>query len=216
MRVCVHSAIFGNFDVPKEHELQQGVDADRCLLTDDNFPSRAHCMGNRLRARIPKMFGWDIWPGYDYYLWLDGSIRLSQPDSVRWFLDKLSDGDFAVFKHPVRNTIAEEADYLRTKLKAGSHYINSRYGGEDLDGQLRAIEQNDSYADTRLFATGAFMYRPSPAVTKALTDWWVHTSRFHVIDQLAFPYVIRGCSVRVIDEDIYHASHIQWVKHAKS
>lgn len=212
MRVFVHTANLGGFDeiVPPVSQVQ--AELDFRVFTDADFPPRPKAMSRRLQAKIPKMFGWDLAPGYDAYLWLDASLQLSQPDAVAWFLDRLDGHDMVVYAHPWRKTIAEEADFLRQKLQARNHYITSRYDGEDLDGQMRAIQDDPDYVDDRLFCGGAFCYRPTVHTTLALEEWWVHTTRFHCIDQLAFPYVLRDVPVAVIDEDIYHASRLTFTR----
>ena len=213
MKVLAYTANLGGFDELVAPVPQEGLEVDYVAFTDADLPSRSRAMTPRLRARIPKMFGWDLRPGYDAYLWHDASLQLSKPDSVRWFLDQLGVATIAVFKHPWRSSAAEEADFLRMKLAKGSRYIHARYAGEDLDGQMRAITQ-PWYWDDKLYASGAFCYRPGSRIENAMKEWWYHTSRFHVIDQLAFPFALRfgGCEVRVIDEDIYHASHLAWTR----
>lgn len=211
MKVCVLSANLGGFDEPVDHVPQDGVEVTYAPFTDAEMPPRPRAMTARLQAKIPKMFGWDLRPGYDAYLWLDASLQLSQPDSVSWFLERLARKDIVVFRHPHRATIQEEADFLRQKLANGSRYIRVRYEGEDLDGQMAAIGPESRLP---LLAAGAFCYRPTEAVKRALTAWWVHTSRFHCIDQLAFPFVIwqHNLQTRVIDEDIYKASHLTFTR----
>jgi hypothetical protein len=210
MSVLVHSANLGAFDIPPMHAPQQGVVVEDKLFTDTDFPPRPKAMTRRLQSKIPKCFGWDLIRGHSAYLWLDASLTLSRPDAVQWFLDQLGPNDFAVFRHPERHTIHEEAEFLRDHAK--NSYIMSRYDGEDLIGQMTAILANPFYRDDHFFAAGAFAYRPTQKATDALTEWWVHTSRFHCIDQLAFPYILRKCAVSVIDEDIFHASHLAWTR----
>jgi len=213
MRILAHTANLGGFDLILPPEAQVGVDMRWRLFADADFPPRPHAMTRRLQAKIPKMFGWDLEPGYDVYLWHDASLRLSKPDSVAWLTAPLANHDMVVFKHPWRTSIREEADYLRTKMSNGSRYLHSRYDGEDLDGQLRAV-QDEGYVDDHLYAGGCFAYRPTTWVKSALKEWWIHTSRFHCIDQLALPYVLHQYAVHVtvIDEDIYHASHLAWTR----
>ena len=214
MRVAVIGANLGGFDNPVPHCPQEGVEVYYHLFTDANMPPRSCAMTPRLQAKIPKMFAWDLCPGYDAYIWCDSSLRLSKPDSVLWFLNQLGDYDIAVFKHPARNSAREEAAFLRAKLAVGSEYIMARYAGEDIDGQMEAIRRDRGYADDRLYAAGAFCYKPTCDVRDAMKEWWYHTSRFHQIDQLSFPYALwtnRVCA-SVIDEDIYHASHLEWVR----
>jgi hypothetical protein len=215
MRVCLHSANFGAIDNPPVHEVQVGVTLETHVFTDANFPSRKCAMLPRLKARIPKMFGWDLLPGYDAYLWMDGSYSLSRPDSVAWLLEHLGDGDITLYRHGSRTTIREEAEFIRAKIAAGSHYLRVRYDGEDLDGQMAAIAADPGYVDDRLYGSSVLLYRPTTRMKCALTDWWVHTSRFHSVDQLALPYVLwaQDCDVRVIDQDNQHATHTAWQRH---
>ena len=210
-RIAVVSANLGGFDEPVAHVPQEGVDVQYHAFTDAIFPPRPRAMTPRLQAKIPKMFAWDLLPGYDAYLWLDASLQLSKPDSVAWFVAQMNGRDIAVFRHPDRLTIAEEADFLRTKMAHGSRYILARYQGEDLDGQMAAIGKSSGL---RLFAAGAFIYKPTPMVQAAFKDWWVHASRFHIIDQLAFPFVLHewGVNPSVIDEDIYKASRLRFTR----
>jgi len=210
--VLVHSANFGSFDAPPEPVRQKHAKADSFQWTDANTPMRTQAMTPRLQARIPKCFGWDIKPGYDVYLWHDASLSLQHSDSVTWCLDTLGTADIAVFAHPVRHTIRDEAEFLRMKLHARNAYLSTRYGGEDLDGQLAAIAADPTYVDDRLFASGAFWYRPRQVVRHALKEWWYHISRFHCIDQLAFPFVLNECRVVAVQEDIYHASAFRWTR----
>lgn len=213
MRVCVHTANLGGFDSVTPPVAQLGVEMIYRVFTDAEFPPRTRSMSRRLQARIPKMYGWDLEPGYDIYFWHDASLALSRADSVQWFLEQLDGHDIVVFKHPWRHSAQEEAEFLRMKLAKGSKYICIRYEGEDLDGQMRAI--NDGrYVDDKLYASGAFIYRPTLWMQAAMRLWWEHTSRFHSIDQLAFPYALDTCraTVKVLDEDIYHASHLAWAR----
>lgn len=213
MRVFVHSANLGGFDAIQVPVAQIGVDMAYKVYTDAEFPPRPKALSRRLQARIPKLFGWDLEPGYDVYFWHDASLHLSRPDAVAWFLDELDNYDMLVFKHPWRSSAKEEADFLRTKAAKGSRYILTRYEGEDLDGQMKAINDGE-YVDDKFYASGAFLYRTNIWTTAALRLWWEHTSRFHCIDQLAMPYAIDHCrvNVKVLDEDIYHASHLTFTR----
>src|ERR1035437_9134074 len=104
MKVAIISANLGSFDKPVEHA-RQSVPCDFFHFTDENFPPRFNSMTSRLQARIVKILGWQMVPGYDYYIWVDSSCALSRPDSVNWFLEQCRNVDMAVFKHPHRKTI---------------------------------------------------------------------------------------------------------------
>lgn len=209
--IAVISANLSGFEKPVEHA-QQSVDCDFHHFTDENFPPRFNSLSPRLQARIPKMFGWQLKPGYGYYIWVDSSCRLSSEGSIQWFLSKLGDNDFAVFKHPHRDTVQQEADYLKKRLAIGCPYITPRYQNEDIDGQLAEVEP-----DQELYASTAFIYRNTPKVRQAMKDWWYNTSRFHSIDQLSLPYVLfeNGCTVEVIPDNYLKCEALEYVRTKK-
>ena len=199
--VAVVTANLGGFD-PIHEYVKQSTDYDFYRFTDENFPPRSRAMTPRMQARILKCFMWQIVPGYDYYLWVDGSCSLWNEDSVKWFLEQLGDADIALFKHPDRNTIQQEADFLKKCLARGSRYILSRYLGEWIDEQMEEIKSDETFVDDALYASTAFIYRDSDKIHNMMKEWWYHISRYHIIDQLALPYVLKnsGCEFRTIYE----------------
>ena len=66
-----------------------------------------------------------------------------------------------------------------------------------LDEQIRVIRKDKEYKDDLLLLSGMFMYRNIPKVQKALKEWWHHITRYHVVDQLAFPYVIKKFGLKL-------------------
>ena len=199
MKVAVVTANMGHFDKPVKY-VEQSMIYDFYCFTDENFPPRTCSMTPRLQARIPKMFSWQMAPGYDYYIWVDHSSALLHHDSVKWFVDNCQGYDIAVFPHPIRNTIQEEADYIKGRLAKKCQYITPRYKNELIDEQLAVIQADTSFTDTFLFASTAFVYKNSEKMQNMMIQWWYHTSRFHTVDQLALPYVIfkSNCSFNIL------------------
>src|SRR4051812_17753509 len=128
VRTVVISANFG-FDEPVTH-VPQSVECDFVHFAAENFPLRSGAMTPRLQARLVKLFSWQLVPGYDNYLWVDTSCAFTNPDSVKWFIEQLGDNQVALFKHPHRNTVQEEADYLKHRLSIKCPYITPRYENE--------------------------------------------------------------------------------------
>lgn len=199
MKIAVVTANMGSFDKPVEY-VKQSVDYDFYEFTDENFPPRICSMTPRLQARIPKMFSWQMCPGYDYYIWVDRSSSLQHVDSVKWFIEQCKDVDIAVFQHPMRNTIQEEAAYIAKRLSRNCEYIVPRYKNELIDEQLAVIQGDKDFVDDHLFASTAFIYHNSTKTQDMMVQWWYHTSRFHSVDQLSLPYVIwkSGCSFNMM------------------
>jgi hypothetical protein len=220
MTVAVITANLGSFD-PEADYVKQSFPYDFYRFTDDNFPPRYNSMTPRLQARIVKMFGWQMVPTHDYYIWVDASCIMSHRDSVKWFIKQCKGVDMAVFKHPERDTIREEADFLKERLRMNRGYITSRYKNELIDEQLAVISADKSFADQNLFASTALIYRNNPRVQNVMFHWWHHTSRYHSIDQLSLPYVLfrQRCTVRIIPDNylkILYLKHVRKnAKHVK-
>lgn len=209
--ILVYTANLDYFDKTEPNE-EQNIPVDYKHWTDLEFPPRFNAMTPRLQARLVKMFAWQMTPGYDFYLWVDSSCRLSRTDSVEWFLEQLGDKDMAVLKHNKRKTVQQEADYLKDRLeleRAGKKdpYVISRYDGEDIDGALSEVNPN-----ARLFASTAFIYRNNAYTQAAMKEWWYQTSRYHSIDQLSLPHCLENLSYNVIDENYLDCKYLEYLR----
>jgi len=209
MNIAVISANLGNFEKPTHH-VEQSTPADYFLFNDENFPPRFNAMTPRLQARLVKMFMYQMKPGYNYYLWVDSSCILSHKDSIQWFMNHLGDADLAVFKHPHRNTIGEEAKYIQHRIDIKTSYITSRYENEILDDQMSEINE----PGLPLYATTAFIMRNTYDMHKLMKEWWYGTSRYHIVDQIWLPYAIKKsqCKVNVIPDNFMKCDYIKPVR----
>ena len=172
-------------------------------------------MTPRLQAKIPKMFGWQLAPGYDYYFWLDGNITFNNTDALKYFLNAIEGYDMVILKHHRRNTIKWEARYLERALNEQSKYTVARYDDEQWREQLNTIQADQEYIDDRLFIGGIFMYKNTEKVRESLKEWWHHVSRYCVQDQISFPYILRNLKVKALDHNYTEWNFIKRVKHNK-
>lgn len=195
-KIAIISASSGGFDKEIEH-VPQTLAHDYFMFTDENFPPRFNTMTPRLQAKIPKCFGWQMAPDYDYYLWIDGNLALTNPDSLKYFYDNLQDHDIVVLQHPRRFTVRSEARYLRMGLKQGSRYMVGRYTNEWWPEQMAEIATDKDFVDDILVNGGVFMYRNTPPVRRMLKEWWYHISRYLIMDQCSFAYVLKRSGVRI-------------------
>jgi sarcosine oxidase delta subunit len=216
MKVAVITANLGGFERKVVHP-PQSIALDFHHFNDVNFPARFNAFKPRLQARVVKMFGWQLVPGYDYYIWIDGSSAFTGPDSARLFMEQSQNADVVVFKHPNRNTIQKEADYLKYRLSINCPYITPRYENELIDEQLAEIKADKDFKDENLFASTGLVYRNTKAVQDMLKEWWYHTSRYHSIDQLSLPYVLAksGLRVKVLPDRYSDSKYITYVRNKK-
>ncbi len=220
MKVAILTAILGNFDTPVdpvEQELPEGVESVTFhRFTDEDFPPITG-LTPRLQYRIPKLFGWEMFPGYDVYIWLDGSVTFKRPDCLKWFLDQLGDADFAFFKHPVRRNIRQESAHIEEKLQQGSGYIVSRYKNGLHREMVNHALGDTAFKDNQLFTSTSFIYRDSALTRDALRMWWFYQSRYYTCDQINQTYALfrSGAKVNVIPDNQYKIGYLSLVSHHK-
>ena len=213
MKIAVVTANLGNFE-QEIHPISQSVPVDVFKFNDTNFLPRYNALTPRLQSKIPKMFAWQMCPGYDYYIWIDGSFAFFNVDSVKWFIEQCEGVDAAFFRHPYRKTIQEESDFVRYRIKVKSRYFRPRYQNELFDGLLAEINQDKTFVDNILFASGFFIYRDCERARNMLKEWWYFTSRYNNLDQLSLPYVIHktGCIIRIIEEDYNKSPYLTFMR----
>ncbi len=220
MRIAILTANLGSFDQVKpivEQTMPEGVDeiAYHCF-TDKDFPPIAG-LTPRLQYRIPKLFGWEMFPDYDIYIWLDGSVSLQRPDCVEWYLKQLSGADAAFFRHPQRGTVKQEVEHIEEKLKLKHWYITPRY-----ENGLHRYFYDKFYVkshceDTDLYASTAFIYRNNEKTKNMLQAWWYLQSRYYTCDQVHLPLVIKTTNVEVnkIRDNLFKIGYLSLVSHHK-
>ena len=211
--IAVITANTGKFEKERVWT-EQTVSCDFHKFTDDTFPPRKAALTPRLQARIPKMFAWQLVPDYKYYIWVDSSMSVPSSDMAKWFLEKLGDYDAVFFKHPKRTTLASEAEFIKQKLQEKDYYITPRYANELIDEELAEIQADKDYTDNLLLASTIFMYRNTDTVHTLMKEWWYHTSRYHIIDQLGLPYAIykSKCNVKILDDNYTKLEHLKHVR----
>lgn len=220
MKVCVISANLGSYDPPHpwaEQILPDDVECEIHRLTDENFPPRPLAMTSRLQCGIPKWFGHELFPGFDLYLWVDASCALTRGNEVDLWVKTIGDADIAIFKHPDRKNVVEEYGFIKDKLEQGNKYLKSRYEGEWLDEQFEFISNHGGSAYAPLYASTAFIYRPTIRVKHAFKETAFLKFRFHLHDQLALAYALRlhDVSVRVINQNYQKSGYMEYVRNKK-
>jgi len=215
MKVAILSANLGGFDKavdPVFQDVDDDIQVDFHRFTDENFPPITG-LTPRFQYRIPKLFGWQMFPRYDIYIWFDASCSLRRSDCVRWYLKQLGDADAAFFKHPWRKTIKAETDFIELKLKENQKYIVPRYKNGLHKEQYREIMKDKKYVDDKLYTSTAFIYKNSAKTQEAMKLWWCHQSRYYTVDQLAQPYAFWkvGAKVNVINENQYKIGYLSLI-----
>lgn len=215
MKLCILSANLNNFDKPKPpvdqilHEVEQ---IDYHCYTDSDFPPIIG-LTPRFQYRIPKMFGWEMFPDYDFYIWLDGSVSFQREDCVKYYLSQLGDKDIAFFKHPSRRNIRQEVAHIEEHLQLGKPYITKRYKGGLHKEMLEVIQKDTSYKNSKLYASTSFIYRNNSKVRSFMRDWFFYQARYFTCDQVPLPWLCDNWDLKValFDEPLYKSGYLSLV-----
>lgn len=211
MTTCILSANYGHIDHMHNWE-PQGEETHFYRLTE-NFRPKA--LSDRCTARLIKTFGWDMFDTYDYYIWVDGSYILKS-GAKDYLISEIGDNDIAVFLHPEvsRNSIKAEYEFMRDQ---NSKYLHCRYDGEQLEEQYTAIVNDKDFVDDGMFHTAIYIYRVNDRTKAMFKEWWFNITRYHINDQLSFPYALKKakCLVKVIDKRISEVPYFQYVRHRR-
>jgi Protein of unknown function (DUF616) len=140
----------------------------------------------RRNSRVPKILSHQFCDT-EYSIWLDGNLAL-RADPVRLVEMWLGDYDFAVFRHPTRNCIYEEAaDCIR-------------YGADDPEVISRQVRKyaNEGYAkNSGLAEANVILRRHSDHVVEFNNAWWAEYCVHCVRDQLSFMYTAKKTGLRI-------------------
>lgn len=181
----IYTANLGGYDVPRPllHK-EDGINYQ--MLTDGpgaagweviqpidyTDPKKA-----KLHARSIKVNAPNLWPGYDWYLWLDATMQIKKP--LKPLIRKLlaSKFDFAAFRHNEWNCSYTEIDKCIERKK-------------DLPSNLeRARELLRSEKMPRGFgqaATGVLFRKNTELVHSHALAWWLDMKETTMRDQCTF------------------------------
>jgi len=216
VKTIILTAILGDIEDKLIDPVEQDITVDFHRFTDKDFPPIVG-LTPRLQYRIPKTHGWQMKPGYDFYIWLDGITSFKRSDSARWYLEQLGKNDIALFHHPQRHTIRREMAHVEDHLQKGKPYITPRYKGGLHKEQTEEILGDPDYIDDKLWASTTFIYRNNEKVQAMMKEWLYTSVRYFSVDQLSLPYLLwkHKLKVKDFDEPIYKTGYMSLVSHHK-
>lgn len=235
-RAIVYTAIFGDYDALKQ-PVPQDEPCNFICFTDARMPSRVGAwrvfhvrpdpkLHPRVQARQFKLLSHKVFPGgrlalrytpisfrrrADLSIWVDGSIRVKSSRFVRDMRLKLGENDWAMFVHPDRDCIYDEARVCATLAKCEGQPI------------LPQVETYKSIVPPHggLCAT-TIIVRREPATERVLRAnelWLEEVLKWTNRDQLSLPYILRklgGCDPVCILDALRSNGWFDIVRHDKN
>jgi hypothetical protein len=134
-------------------------------------------------AKIHKILPHKYFPQTKYSLWIDGNINITSTLSLHeWIKEFLGKHDLAVFKHPRRSCIYQEASWC---------ILHELDNYKVIDAQMREYHKRGYPANNGL-AECRVLFRRHTAAMERFDEAWYEEIRTHSRrDQLSFNYVAR-------------------------
>jgi hypothetical protein len=216
---------------------EQNVACDFFCFTDSDWPAQvgqwrivtvkpAPDLHPRMQAKYFKLLSHRVFPNgrlariydhkrifakrqrYDATLWIDGSIQVKSRYFVSEFLSTIGASGWAMFRHPDRDCIFEEAQLSMTIEK---------YRGFPIEQQVLAYKESGIAAKSGLYACGIIGRKePLSSALKSINDmWWRENRKWSYQDQLSLPYVLhkRNFSVDTPNKNQWRNAWFDWIPH---
>jgi O-antigen biosynthesis protein len=237
MRTVIYTAIFGNYDELSE-PVAQDVECDFVCFTDRRLPPRVgawnivpvkarvathpRMQAKRFKLLSHKVFRegrlalayrwqrglWSLRHRYASSIWVDGNIAIKGQSFAKDVLDAASDAGWAMFRHPDRDCIFDEA-FVSAKMK--------KYEGLPVREQVEAYRREGVPEHGGLFACGVIA-RKEPlrdALRRVNELWWKENVKWTYQDQLSLPYVLKktGAIVGIIPGNLWQNQWFDVIQH---
>ena len=140
----------------------------------------------RRNSRLPKLMP-HLFVDTEYSIWIDGNMTLLKPPEE--VVEKyLKDHDLAIFKHPSRDCIYDEA-LVCAKLNLDDPEI--------IIEQAKAYEESGYAKKKGLCECGMIIRRHTPEVQAFNEAWFAEYSRYSRRDQISFMYAVDKIGLRI-------------------
>lgn len=135
----------------------------------------------RLSSRAPKLLPHFFLSDYEYSMWIDGRVVLRNEQLADFIKHAVSEKPWAVYSHPERDDLFEEAKLCKEIGKDSAEKIDKqiyRYKSEGYDNQEELVAN-----------TVIIRKHMNSDVAQFNEKWWLEIQNESIRDQLSFPYL---------------------------
>jgi hypothetical protein len=176
MRVLIYTSVFGDYDPIKE-PVPQSIPVDFQICNKPNGLKTPRLESKWYKLNPPQ--------GYNYTIWIDGSIRVTSRFFAEYMVDQAKDR-WAMFKHPWRDCLFDEAEE--------SHDMR-KYHGEPILEQARYYAKRGMPTNWGLWASGVIC-RAKDWGDDLNQLWWAENNKWSIQDQISLPYLLWNYKLR--------------------
>ena len=135
---------------------------------------------NRRNAKVYKVLPHMFVPGYDYYIWIDSTHAVKQ-DPIEIIETYLKDSDIALFNHPERSCVYEEAELIKQVNFDYPHLV---------DEQMEFYISEKYPRKNGLYELPCRIQKNTPQIQALMLTWWELICKYSSRDQLSLPYAL--------------------------
>ena len=141
---------------------------------------------NRRDAKIYKICPHLFLPGYDYYIWMDATHTL-EADPEELIEKYLKGSEIAVFQHPERDCVYEEANLVK---QIGFDHANL------IEDQLDFYREMEYPEHNGLYELPVRIQKNNGRTKQLGLMWWEQICMFSSRDQISFPFVCEQLNIK--------------------
>lgn len=210
--MIVTTAIYGGYDHVKPHPDHPDVDEWVCYTDDPSLASNSDGWTVRHRPlpyQHPRLSAkwWKCHPPAGVQsLWVDGSVEILTADFIDDVLGSLDGADMAMWVHPWRDCIYQEA---------GASAPMRKYHDLPLQAQIDHYRSLGWPDRNGLWASTVIGWSGSVEAATLGAAWFSHCEAFTYQDQLSLPPLIAryGTTVRPLPGPFVNPSRVRWHGH---
>lgn len=190
-KIVIYTAISGGYDhlkpIPQNLQGYKFVcftDKPTTTLTDQGWELRPIAnsdLDNTRKVRKIKILAHEIFPEYEYSVWVDGSIALT--NEAHTTIEKVATDnlELAAFSHPTRNCIYQEATEC---------IIQHRDKPDTIHSWINHLKNEGYPKNHGLIESGVLIRKHnSPLMQEVSKEWWHYIKTRSKRDQLSFNFV---------------------------
>jgi len=209
-KIVVYTANFGWYDKPREPVYHEGV--RYIYFTDTKHESNvwevvlSDITAKPIRAaRKRKILSHKFVGDASYTIWLDANIRLLA-DPITLCETYLEHSDMALFGHPYRDCVYDEADVCISLGKGDLSIIES---------QVEHYESVGIPHHVGIMETGFILRRHTPQIAEFNEVWWDEVDEWSTRDQISFPVACHktGMEYEVIPGNVRRWDAVDYAWH---
>lgn len=201
-RIAVYTVVFGKYDIIQEPYCKPN-NVDYYLITDQNidlknsiwkkkdisaFEDEISGMSNIEKNRYFKMNPFDVFPEYEYSIYIDGNIQVIS--DLTEYIYRIGNCGFAAHMHSSRDCVYEESKAVVFIKKETQ---------ENMDKHIRHLQDEEFPKHYGMLECNVLARKKCDICKHLMQDWWSEFRLYSKRDQISIPYVLYKNGILIED-----------------